>query len=50
MLAKDPATSTGREPVDRVGRWFAGADEPIATLDELTARPAVDQIRAILGP
>ncbi|WP_433598845.1 hypothetical protein ACQPXH_24535 [Nocardia sp. CA-135953] len=30
--------------------WFAGADEPIATLDELTARRAADQIRAILGP
>jgi hypothetical protein len=30
--------------------WFTGADEPIATLDEDTARRAADQIRAILGP
>lgn len=30
--------------------WFAGADEPIAVLDESVAKRAADQIRAILGP
>jgi hypothetical protein len=30
--------------------WFTGADEPIAIVDEQTARHAADQIRAILGP
>ncbi|WP_280491791.1 hypothetical protein [Nocardia asiatica] len=30
--------------------WFTGAEEPIATVDEQTARRAADQIRAILGP
>ncbi|MFD0000581.1 hypothetical protein [Nocardia sp. NPDC127526] len=30
--------------------FFAGSDEPIAVLDNDTARRAVDQVRAILGP
>ncbi|MEV0294459.1 hypothetical protein [Nocardia sp. NPDC050710] len=30
--------------------WFTGAEEPIAIVDEATARRAADQIRAILGP
>ncbi|WP_067463230.1 hypothetical protein [Nocardia amamiensis] len=31
-------------------QWFAGADEPMAVLDDAIARRAADQIRAILGP
>ncbi|WP_433635645.1 hypothetical protein [Nocardia sp. CA-120079] len=30
--------------------WFTGAEEPIAIVDEVAARRAADQIRAILGP
>ncbi|WP_329414765.1 hypothetical protein OG563_18445 [Nocardia vinacea] len=30
--------------------WFSGTGEPIAAVDEATARRAADQIRAILGP
>ncbi|MFG1793555.1 hypothetical protein [Nocardia sp. NPDC049149] len=30
--------------------WFDGADDPVAVLDDDTARRAADQIRAILGP
>ncbi len=30
--------------------WFAETDEPIAVLDDATARRATDQIKAILGP
>ncbi|MBF6226638.1 hypothetical protein IU470_16205 [Nocardia abscessus] len=31
-------------------QWFAGADEPVAVVDEEIARRAANQIRAILGP